>query len=100
MRIGYYRCYNDRSYLRILQNVRAIVFFGTPHRGSDRASLLSNLLLVSFSQRSFVDQLHVNSELIQGINDQFRDRSRLLNIISFYESREMRGIGVVTHNNF
>ena len=87
----------DRSYIRILQNTKAIVFLGTPHRGAHLASLLSNLLFVSFSQRKFVDQLHVNSELIRGINDQFRHCSESLELVSFYESTQMRGLGVTFH---
>jgi hypothetical protein len=85
--------------MKILENVKAIVFLGTPHCGSDLARLLSNLLSISYSQRIFVKQLRVNSELIQGINDQFRDRSESLELISFYESKEMRGIGVHLYNN-
>jgi hypothetical protein len=74
--------------------VKAIVFLGTPHRGADLASLLSNLLFVSFSQKVFVKQLRTNSELIQGINNQFRDRSESIEIISFHESKGMRSLGV------
>ena len=91
--------YNDRCYTRVLRNAKAIVFLGTPHRGSNLASLLSNLLLVSFSHRIFVNQLHAKSELIQAINDQFRDRSELLELVSFYESKEMRGLAVHAPNH-
>jgi triacylglycerol esterase/lipase EstA (alpha/beta hydrolase family) len=90
--------HNDRAYARVLKNVKSIIFFGTPHRGADLASLLSNLLFVSFARRMFVEQLRVNSDLIQGINDQFRDRSESLELVSFYESKEMRGLGVYTPN--
>jgi hypothetical protein len=74
--------------------VRAIVFLGTPHRGANLASLLGNLLSASFSQRKYVTQLQVDSELIRIINDQFRDRAQDLELVSFHESTEMRGIGV------
>ena len=87
--------YNDRSYGRVLRNVKAIVFFGTPHRGTDLARLLSHLLSISFSQKIFVEQLHGKSDLIRGINDQFRDRSESLELVSFYESKEMPVIGVL-----
>ena len=40
----------------------------------------------------------MNSELIQGINDQFRDRSESLELVSFSESKEMRGLGVLADN--
>jgi len=87
--------YNDRSYGRVLRNIKAIVFLGTPHRGSDLAKLLSNILSISFSQKVFVEQLRGRSDLIRGINDQFRDRSESLELVSFYESKEMPVIGVL-----
>ena len=93
--------HNDQCYSRVLNNIKAIVFLGTPHGGANLASLLRNLLLISFSQRIFVDQLRVKSELIQGINDQFQDFSESLELVSFYESKEMRGLGVPTlHKSF
>jgi hypothetical protein len=98
LRIAYIQAiidaHNDRLYTRILENAKAVVFLGTPHRGSNLASLLGKLLFVSFSQRKYVTQLQVNSELIQLINDQFRGRSESLELISFHESTEVRGIGV------
>ena len=90
--------YNDRSYFRVLQNIKAIVFLGTPHRGADRAGLLSRLLSVSFAKSKFVDQLRVNSELIEGMNDQFRDRAAPLELVSFFESKEILGVGVYFQN--
>src|SRR5271170_1866417 len=86
--------YNDRSYLNIVENAKAILFLGTPHRGADLASLLSNLLAVTFTQRNFVDHLRANSEMIQEINDAFRDRSQSLELLSYYESEAMRAAGV------
>lgn len=70
------------------------MFLGTPHRGANLASLLGNLLSASFSQRKYVTQLQVDSELIKIINAQFRDRAQDLELVSFHESTEMRGIGV------
>lgn len=87
--------HNDRCYGRVLRNVKAIIFLGTPHRGTELANLLSNLLSISFSPRIFVDQLRVKSELIQELNEQFRDRSRSLELVSFSESMEIRGLGVL-----
>jgi hypothetical protein len=71
------------------------MFLGTPHRGADLAPLLSNLLSVSFSQKIFVEQLRENSELIQEINNQFRHRVQSLELVSFYESTGVRGLGVI-----
>ena len=70
------------------------MFLGTPHRGADLANLLSKLLMVFFSQKIFVDQLRSNSEIIKEINNAFRDRSELLDLISYYESEGMNTAGV------
>ena len=74
------------------------MFLGTPHRGADRAGLLSRLLSVSFSEGNFVDQLRVNSQLIEEMNDQFRDREESLELVSFYESEEILDMGVHFQN--
>jgi len=65
------------------------VFLGTPHRGAALAALLSAVLAVLFSRKVFVNQLRSNSEMIQGMNDAFRDRSQMLQLVSFYESEEV-----------
>lgn len=71
-----------------------MIFLGTPHRGADLAKLLSDVLEITFSKKIFVEQLRSNSEFIQEINDAFRDRSESLDLISYYESRGIRGGGV------
>jgi hypothetical protein len=76
-------------YTNIVENSKALVFLGTPHRGSGLAELLSNLLSVMFSRKIFVDQLRINSEMIQEINDAFQDRSQHFHLISYYESNAM-----------
>jgi hypothetical protein len=48
---------------------------------------------------TIIDQLRVNSELIQGINNQFRDHSESLEIVSFYESKGIHGVGVYIQSN-
>jgi len=70
---------------------------GTPHRGSDLAALLNKVLWISLSSKGFVKQLNVRSDLIQGINDHFRDRTKSLQLVSFYESRGVNPIGVRLH---
>ena len=86
--------YNNCPYTNIVDNTKAIIFLGTPHHRADLANLLSNLLLVSFSGKIFVDQLHLNSKTIQEINNAFRDRSESLDLISYYESEGMNTAGV------
>ena len=86
--------YNNTSYSRIKDNVKAIIFIGTPHRGADLAALLGNVLTVTLSRKPFVDQLRSDSESIQEINNLFRDRTTSLDLVSFYESLGIHGLGV------
>jgi hypothetical protein len=86
--------YNEKS--RIIDNTKAIIFLGTPHRGADLAVLLDRLLRVCFSSKGFVGQLRPDSELIEDINNAFRHRTESLQLMSYYESNGMRGLEVCT----
>src|SRR5688500_6896831 len=53
--------------------VQSIFFLATPHRGSDYASTLSNVLKISgfLSSREYVEELITGSASIQRINEGF-----------------------------
>jgi hypothetical protein len=86
---------DDESYVRILDNIKAILFLATPHRGANFAALLSKVLSISFSRKIFVEQLQWNSPVIAIINDYFRERSRSLELVSFSESTGVLGMDVL-----
>ena len=86
--------YNDSMYVKLLADIKGIVFFGTPHRGSDLAPLLSNLLSAILTERIFIEQLQPGSETIKEINHAFRDRTLSIHLVSFTESTAMRPVGV------
>lgn len=68
---------------------------GTPHQGADLADSLSKLLKLTFiSQTVVVEQLQAHCETIMDINRNFRDRSAYFELISYYESKGVLGIGV------
>lgn len=66
--------------------VHSIYFLGTPHRGSDLAKTLSNILKISYGPKSFVTALERNSESIESINESFRHFADDLQLRSFYET--------------
>ncbi|KAF4982167.1 hypothetical protein FZEAL_2144 [Fusarium zealandicum] len=68
---------------------RAFYFLATPHRGSDSAKLLKNLVKIAY-ERAYVPNLGRNSASIQVINDEFRHFSADLELWSFYETKHMR----------
>jgi len=71
-----------------------VVFLGTPHQGSDLAGMLDLILAASFSSRSFVKQLHPNSDAVEAINNGFVHRVRSLELISFFETENTRLVWV------
>jgi hypothetical protein len=91
--IAHERC---SVYSNLLQNVRATIFFGVPHRGSDAAywALFATRLL-QFGQIGFgtnpayVSDLRRNSETFKNISAQFIERAALLEIRTFFETEKM-----------
>jgi triacylglycerol esterase/lipase EstA (alpha/beta hydrolase family) len=70
------------------RRIQTIFFLATPHRGSDSAQLLNNLLRASgtFSGRQYITDLEKNSATTQVINDEFRNYADELGLWSFYET--------------
>ncbi|PGH16119.1 hypothetical protein AJ80_05334 [Polytolypa hystricis UAMH7299] len=75
---------NDKS--RISSRIHTLYFLATPHRGSDLAAVLANILQTSFRQKQFVLELKRNSTLVASINDSFRHVADDVHLWSFYET--------------
>lgn len=80
----------------LLESIRGVAFFGTPHRGSPAASfgvIFASILKISTlgtnTNSKLVSQLKENAETLLAINSSFVDRSKNLDIISFYEMEKM-----------
>ncbi|KAK9799961.1 putative NACHT and WD domain protein [Seiridium cardinale] len=71
--------------------IRCIFFLATPHRGSDYAAVLNNVLNVSgiMSSRHYISDLMTGSTSAQLINDDFAKHADDLMIYSFYETLRM-----------
>ncbi|KAI0015721.1 hypothetical protein F4780DRAFT_50133 [Xylariomycetidae sp. FL0641] len=81
--------------------IRCIFFLATPHRGSDYASILNNILTVSgvLSPRQYVADLITGSTSAQLINEDFGKHAHDLPIFSFYETLRMSpGLIVAKHS--
>src|SRR5438045_4206046 len=76
--------YNDPNYVKLLSNIKGIVFLATPHRGANLAILLRRLLTVTFSRRVFVNQLLPNCETLMEINTAFSHRAPTLHLMSLF----------------
>ncbi|KAI1462053.1 WD40 repeat-like protein [Annulohypoxylon moriforme] len=83
----------DVLYKSLCERFYSIYFLATPHRGSDSAKTLKNLLQFAFSLRAYVGDLQKGSSTIQVINDGFRQCSTDIDLWSFYETQSL-DIGV------
>lgn len=84
----------DAVYESLAKRFYAIHFLATPHRGSDSAKLLSDIMHVVYSSRAYVADLKRSSWAIQTINDEFRNYSADIDLWSFYETQKLTIGGV------
>lgn len=72
----------------MMASLRAILFLSTPHRGTNLAAALNNILAVSIahSSKAYVAELKRNSQTIADINEQFRHLTLDVQMVSFYET--------------
>lgn len=78
------------------KRISGIVFLGTPHRGSDYASYLKNLLRMSpaHSTRHYISSLEKSSSALAKVNDTFRHHADQLLLYSFFETKPITfGLG-------
>lgn len=78
---------SDASH-QLSQRIQCMFFLATPHRGSDSARLLNNLLRASgwLNGRQYISDIARNSLSVQIINDEFRASADELRLWSFYET--------------
>ena len=84
----------------IIDNVKFVVFFGTPHRDTDAANVAAPLdILVRALQlkgsRQYIEELSTKSDRIEDINKEFKHHLKHLSVHSFYEECPTSLIGDV-----
>ncbi|KAG8162114.1 hypothetical protein KVR01_007879 [Diaporthe batatas] len=67
----------------------SMFFLGTPHRGSNLAATLGNILQVTWGSKPYVDDLAPDSAILTAMNDEFRAYAYDLNLWSFFETTPM-----------
>ncbi|KAF7943718.1 uncharacterized protein EAE97_005788 [Botrytis byssoidea] len=80
--------HEDPAMQDLVQRVDTMYFLATPHRGSNLAATLNNILGISFGVKQFTINLEMSSKMIASINQSFRHCSENLHIWSFYETQE------------
>ena len=79
----------DAACETLAKRFHTIYFLATPHRGSDSAKLLKDILQITHSSRAYVADLERSSGAIQSINDEFRKYSADIDLWSFYETQKL-----------
>lgn len=85
----------DPTAANLAERVHSIFFLATPHRGSDMASTLKNILAVAWGKKPYVADLTPNSASLTSINDAFRYCALGLHLWSFYETLPLRSTGAI-----
>ena len=94
--------YEDQSLFgELLSAIRGIVFMGTPHRGSNVASLakvasnaVNYLSPGKAIRKPLIKALCTDSRELEGISRAFLSRSGTLKLASFYEADSFPGLAV------
>lgn len=82
----------NEQYLDIANRIQSMFFLATPHRGSDSATLLNNILRATpfRNSKQYVTDIARNSTALSVINDEFRLLGDEVHIWSFYETMKSR----------
>ncbi|KAH7322547.1 hypothetical protein B0I35DRAFT_425961 [Stachybotrys elegans] len=89
----------NNFFANILDNIRGVVFFATPHRGSDLATWdrIGTVLhkagsLGYMTNTNLSKDLKVNAEFLKRVSESFVSRAGNFKIRSFYETEFMHGL--------
>lgn len=79
----------DTKYKRVSDCIAsgAVIFLGTPHRGSESVTSLHRILSATIGSKAFVQELMRNSSTLTAINEDFRHYAADLSIWSFHETQ-------------
>ncbi|KAL9111404.1 MAG: hypothetical protein Q9187_007923, partial [Circinaria calcarea] len=95
------RAMHGIAYESIHRSTRAIAFFGTPHRGGNRADLgriLASIAvhLTGSVKNNFLETLQKNSTGAADIHELFKEQAQGYRIVSFYETLPFKpGFGLI-----
>jgi WD40 repeat protein/pimeloyl-ACP methyl ester carboxylesterase len=80
---------HDKHFSSLIKRVLGIIFLATPHRGTQHAKVLNNILSAAplgAPPKAYVSDLERQSTSISDINESFRQGCEELLLVSFYET--------------
>ncbi|KAI4257311.1 MAG: hypothetical protein L6R42_005750, partial [Xanthoria sp. 1 TBL-2021] len=83
---------HDPEFSGIMAQVHGMLFLATPHRGSQYAKVLNNILSTAPTgapPKAYIASLDAQSEALQDINEQFRKICHDLVLVSFWETSKI-----------
>ncbi|KAK0716522.1 Alpha/Beta hydrolase protein [Apiosordaria backusii] len=86
---------HNQTFRDIADATRGIVFFGTPHRGSDAAKTLDpvhKITAVGWTRMRFLSLLTPHSHELRDISDDFRHVAQRYALVTFYEQHIHPGL--------
>ena len=83
---AYISARQDKDLADMIDNVKAMIFFSTPHRGGQGAERLSTFLSIFGLAKEYVKELASDAAFLQHINDDFTRVCNDLKLFSFYET--------------
>ena len=86
--------HREPRYQSIKDHTLGIVFFGTPHRGSDKANYGKTLANVAAGvthkpKSKLIDALQSNSDTLMRLTSEFKFEAPNIEIMTFYETKTM-----------
>jgi hypothetical protein len=86
---------SNPAYTSIMESTHSVIFFGTPHQGSELASwgtILQNIgTVLSYQQRSpLLETLKANCPKLEDLRDDFRHQAIRYKIVSCFEQKATR----------
>jgi hypothetical protein len=97
--------YIDAQYAAISEHTVGLIFFGTPHRGSDKATypkVLSNIAttLTNSPPSKLIAALRRNSDALERLTSEFKHQIPRYKIVSFYETKPTRPLQGLVRSAF
>jgi len=82
--------YTMENYKDIVAQVKAMIFFATPHHGGNGAKHLDRVLQLFSLSKDYIPELSHNSTFLQDLDEDFANMCKDLKLVSFWEANKTK----------